>query len=210
MDSKPFAQLLKFLFWCIVGLALLVVVLFAAMLLSSCAGSKPPKPVDTIGLLTTRVKTENPATDSAKPVSGIKAVAQKVKNAVSSIGGSGKFKNKGTIIYQVGPGNTAASATKPGTMATGTEATATNAKKADAVVVGDGSQAAKSSKGPAVAGEGNQIPITKESWLRAALPYAAGGLGLVLLYSLLPLGLTGSGWLLAVLRRGRSREPETG
>ncbi|RPD45842.1 hypothetical protein DNI29_16975 [Hymenobacter sediminis] len=42
----------------------------------------------------------------------------------------------------------------------------------------------------------------KESWLRAVLPYAAGVVALGLLYSLIPLGLSGSGWLLALLRRG--------
>lgn len=44
------------------------------------------------------------------------------------------FKNKGTIIYQVGEGHTAAAATKPGTMATGPSAAAVDAKKAAAPV----------------------------------------------------------------------------
>jgi hypothetical protein len=158
---------------------------------------------------TTRVKSGKGSGSTAKPIATKKGVFGWVKNAVqapSSVSGARKIKNS-TIINQYGTGNTAASATKPGTMATGTEATATNAKKADAVVVGDGSQSATSAKGPAVAGTGNQVPVTttEESWLRPLLPYAAGVAGLGLLYSLLPfLPIAGSGWLLVLLKRRKA------
>jgi hypothetical protein len=43
-----------------------------------------------------------------------------------------KSKNKGTLIIQTGTGHTAATATKPGTMATGTEATTVDAARVKA------------------------------------------------------------------------------
>lgn len=70
-------------------------------------------------------------------------------------------------------------------------------------------QTAQSKEGPAVAGEGNQVPVTttEESWVRAVLPYAAGLAGLGLIYSLLPMPVNGAGWLLFLLKRKRKREP---
>lgn len=54
-------------------------------------------------------------------------------------------------------------------------------------------QVANTRKGPAVAGNGNQVPITTEekSWLQTLLPYAAGalGLGLILFFWLAILAL---------------------
>ncbi|WP_400190656.1 hypothetical protein [Hymenobacter sp. B81] len=77
---------------------------------------------------------------------------------------AGKIKNS-TIIYQVGQGNTAGAATKPGNMATGTNSAATDAKKAAGpVITGDGNQGSSSRKGAAVAGDGNSVTQPEAGW----------------------------------------------
>jgi hypothetical protein len=139
--------------------------LLAAGLLLSCASARDTQPADPLAFRSARVKSQNPLPDSATPVSVKKGLSGWVQKLVSSKPGAGKFKNKGTIIYQVGEGNTAGAATKPGTMATGTGAVATDAKKADApVTTGDGNQAASSRKGPAVAGDGNTVSQPAGGW----------------------------------------------
>jgi hypothetical protein len=96
-----------------------------------------------------------------------------------------------------------------------TQVVASYKPEAAVVLATDSAQVttAQSKKGPAVAaGRDAEVPITTtaESWVRPLLPYAAGLAGLGLLYSLVPLPLAGAGWLWALLRRGRKREPETG
>ncbi|TGE22838.1 hypothetical protein [Hymenobacter metallicola] len=225
MDSKPLAQFVRFLTWCSFGSLLLVLVTFIvglALMLTSCTTSKPAaqmheenallhqtntavgEPVDSIVQKKCTIATENPALK--RRLFGLLPPAQ-----------PRKFKNKGTIIYQVGEGNTAASANKPGTMATGAGATATDAQKTEGPVqVGQNNQATDNTKagqrgGAAATGEGSSATATttKASWLSAVLPWVVG---ILVIYSVLPfLPIPGAGWLLLLaIRRGRSREPETG
>ncbi|GGG34332.1 hypothetical protein [Hymenobacter glacieicola] len=125
-----------------------------------------------------------------------------------------------TTINQTGSGHTATTATaqEPEAVVAGPGATVVDAEKPTAPVqLGQGNQATDNTKAGSRGGAAATAPAavattttTKENWLRPLLPWAAGVVVLALLYSLLPLGLNGSGWLLVLLRRGRSREPETG
>ncbi|MBX0290946.1 hypothetical protein K3G63_10880 [Hymenobacter sp. HSC-4F20] len=203
------------------GLRVAVLFAGAALLLSSCAGSKP-EPVDSIGLLT---DIHVPQSDMNRtPI--VKSMSSYPQHEESLLGKGGELTRKNlatpprrlfgllppaqpkkqkvknsTIIYQVGEGNTATQAA---------------VKKAEAPVqVGQAHQATDNTKagqkgGAAATAPGAQATATttKESWLRAVLPYIGGT---VLLYSLLPfLPVPGAGWLWLLLRRGRRREPETG
>jgi hypothetical protein len=59
---------------------------------------------------------------------------------------------------------------------------------------------AESRKGPAVAGNGNRVTVpATPPWFRPFVPWVLGTAGLLVLYWLWP-------WLLALLRRRRSRE----
>ncbi|QIX61873.1 hypothetical protein HER32_12040 [Hymenobacter sp. BT18] len=97
------------------------------------------------------------------------------------------FGKKSTVIIQTGTGNTAATATKPGTMATGTEATAVDAGKARAPVqTGTANQATDNTKagqrgGAAATAPGASAEATNKGggtpWWVYAVCIGAGGVG---------------------------------
>ncbi|TGE29746.1 hypothetical protein [Hymenobacter metallicola] len=162
--------------------------LFLALALASCTTTRHAEQPDVLSLLTPDILPPTSELPDSLPKQGsshappdrpgfVKRTAAKV---VAAVKGSGKFKNKGTIIYQVGASNTASSATKPGTMATGTGASATDVKKADGPIqVGRGNQATDNSKagqrgGAAATGEGSTLtaptaPTTWWKWLLLGL-----------------------------------------
>lgn len=206
MDSKLLAQFVRFLFGCFMGMVAVVVGLFIALLFAACAGSKNLSS-DTLSVASSDATTELSRESSvAQPVDLTPAqVAQLPRSQQRQYRKNLRAQPRTVPLIQ-GRAAVAGNITAP---------VQTSYKPDAAVVLATDSakvQVAQTKKGPAVAGEGNTVPITttEESWLRPLLPYAVGVLGLALLYSLLPLGLAGSGWLWVLLRKGRSPEPETG
>ncbi|SHL26283.1 hypothetical protein [Hymenobacter psychrotolerans] len=146
--------------------------------LTSCTASRP-RPEDIPALVTALHRDSLASRPDSLPKqnffqrisAGVFGGAGKTKSVV-------KYKGPTTIIY--GNGNTASAATKPGSVATGTGAVATDARKASApVVVGEGNQAASSRKGPAVAGDGNTVTAPAPSaWWKWLLGGTVLGFGL--------------------------------
>lgn len=191
----------------------------AALLLASCAGSDKvlrSAQDDNAHLLGVAPHISSPDSSHTLPPRRLLGLLPARKPAPVAAGYT--FGKKSTVIIQTGTGHTAATATKPGTMATGTEATAVDASKAKAPVqTGAGNTATDNTKAGSRGGASATAPnavatatTEKENWLSAVLPWAAGVGAVGLLYLLVPLGTPGAGWLLLLFRRGRSREPESG
>ncbi|SNC67372.1 hypothetical protein SAMN06265337_1928 [Hymenobacter gelipurpurascens] len=144
---------------------------------------------------------QQPATPSPSPVKESKpktGAGKVIASVFDRSSGKQKIKNS-TIIYQWGTGNTAAVPTKNEAPVQLGEAN----KSTDNREAGADGGAADMGKGSSAS-----AATSAESWLRPVLPYA---LALLAAYSLLTIGgVPGSGWLWGLLRKGRSREPETG
>ncbi|UOQ53034.1 hypothetical protein [Hymenobacter cellulosivorans] len=155
--------------------------LFLALALASCVASRHAEPSDLLSMLAPSMQggvapdalpdslpKQDPLSAPDDKPGFFKRAATRVGAAFSS---SGKIKNS-TINIQLGNGNTAATATKPGTMATGSGASATDATKAEAPVqVGQQNQATDNTKagqrgGAAATGEGSTVtaPASSTWW----------------------------------------------
>ncbi|RFP63479.1 hypothetical protein D0N36_19255 [Hymenobacter lapidiphilus] len=173
-----------------------------AVLLSGCSDKTlPPRVKEPVSVVAVKIPSPKTAPDTLKADSASSSVkaphyerrlfgllpAKKAPEKTLEGFSGGKFKNKGTIIYQVGTGNTAAQATKPGTMATGTEATAVDAGKAKAPVqTGTGNDATDNTKAGQRGGAAATAPnssatnSTKKGgtpWWVFALVLGLGGVG---------------------------------
>ena len=184
MDSKPFAQLLKFLLAFLIGLIGPVVLAAAALLLSGCRSGRdvatagPGATVEPTSTLSpassctkpeansSQLTTDNSLHNEPEPARRLFGLLPPKRAATGPI----HIKNKGTLIIQSGTGNTAAGATKPaGPQSTaGHDALATDNTKAGsrggAAATGDGSQAT------AVTSKAAGIP-----WWVWALVFSLGG-----------------------------------
>ncbi|MBG8553074.1 hypothetical protein [Hymenobacter guriensis] len=135
-------------------LVLLIGVIIASCWLFGCAASRTTQPEEELSPKTWATPTFSKPDPAAPPATLPEAdqpgiLKQVATSAARLFGGSGKTKFNGPVTIQLGNGNIAAAATKPGTMATGTDATAVEAKKAQAPVqagTGNNQQATDNTK----------------------------------------------------------------